>query len=64
MSDMLWNIKQLAEFLGYSERVTREMVARGIIPKVPTGGRKLRFHPQVIDQWARQHDEGENDTGN
>ena len=60
MSETLWNIKELARFLGYSERVTRELVAQGIIPKVSMGGRKLRFHPDVIDKWARDRSGAEN----
>ena len=47
---MLYNSKQIAEYLGYSESYIRQLVCAKKIPYVKLG-RSLRFEESDIQAW-------------
>ncbi len=51
-SDRLWNVGDVAKFIGASESWVRQAVAGGRLPVKRIGG-LLRFHPDEIRQYTR-----------
>ena len=46
----LWNIDQLASYLGVSKRTARSLVDRGILPVIKLGNKIQRFRKEAIDE--------------
>jgi excisionase family DNA binding protein len=52
----LWNVNEVAAFLGIKAQTVRDMVYRRSIPYRKVG-RCLRFDPLEIEQWTRPNKE-------
>src|SRR3989338_9504714 len=52
--EKLLNIKEVAESLGLSEDVVKDLVSKGEIPAYKVGGLLLRFKKEQIDQYKRR----------
>ena len=64
MTDAIWTIKEVAEYLKLKEKTAYALVARGEIPGFKVGG-SWRFRQSDIDEWinAKAKQRGGN-TGN
>jgi len=49
-SSSLWNLHQLASYLGVSKRTARSLVDRGILPVIKLGNKIQRFRKEAIDE--------------
>lgn len=46
----LWAVKDVAQFLGVTERKVRSLIAEGELPHYKVG-RVLRFRPEEVGAW-------------
>jgi excisionase family DNA binding protein len=47
----LWNVREVAEFLGLSPGTVYHMVSEGRIPVVRISARCIKFRPSEIENW-------------
>jgi excisionase family DNA binding protein len=52
----LWNVNEVAHFLGVSPRTVRDWVYKKIIP-FRKAGKTLRFAPEEVEAWTLQNKE-------
>jgi excisionase family DNA binding protein len=53
----LWNVNEVAEFLGLSVGTIYHLASQGRIPCVRLSARCLKFQPEEIMQWVKQKSE-------
>jgi excisionase family DNA binding protein len=53
----LWNVTEVAEFLGLARGSIYHLVSKGSIPCTHLGSRCLRFEPRVIEAWVAEQSE-------
>ncbi|MGK2740337.1 helix-turn-helix domain-containing protein [Tepidicaulis sp. LMO-SS28] len=56
MTDDIWTIKELADYLKLKEKTAYALVAKGEIPGFKVGG-SWRFRPRDIDRWITEQQE-------
>ena len=54
MNERLWNVQEVAEFLGLAIESVYHLVSRRQIPCVRLSARCLRFDPNVIAVWVQE----------
>ena len=57
MHDELWDVDDVARYLGFSRYSVYNFVSQRRIPHLKIGGR-VRFTRQQIEEWALQHERG------
>ena len=53
MTDAIWTIKEIAEYLKLKEKTAYALVARGEIPGFKVGG-SWRFRAKEIEDWVEE----------
>ncbi len=53
MTDAIWTIKEVAEYLKLKEKTAYALVARGEIPGFKVGG-SWRFRAKEIEDWVEE----------
>lgn len=56
MTDEIWTIKELADYLKLKEKTAYALVAKGEIPGFKVGG-SWRFRQKDIDSWITEQQE-------
>ena len=56
MTDDIWTIKELADYLKLKEKTAYALVAKGEIPGFKVGG-SWRFRQKDIDSWITEQQE-------
>jgi predicted DNA-binding transcriptional regulator AlpA len=54
MTERLWNVEEVANFLGLAIGSVYHLVSQGRIPCVRLSARCLRFDPDVIAVWLQE----------
>jgi excisionase family DNA binding protein len=57
MNTKMWNVKEVADFLGLSVGTIYHMVSQKRLPCVRYSARCLRFDPCAIEEWVAQQAE-------
>jgi excisionase family DNA binding protein len=52
-ADRLWDVDQVAEYIGFSRSWVKEKAANGTLPALRIG-KKYRFVPAAVMRWAAQ----------
>jgi excisionase family DNA binding protein len=53
-TNRLWNVYEVADFLGLSVGTIYHLASQGRIPCVRLSARCLKFQPDEIMQWVKQ----------
>lgn len=56
-TDRLWDVNEVAEFLGMAGGSIYHLLSARKIPCVRLSARCVRFDPEVIKAWVAQHSE-------
>ena len=57
MNPKLWNVNEVAEFLGLAVGTVYHLLSQKRIPCVRINGRCVRFDPRQIEEWVAQRTE-------
>jgi excisionase family DNA binding protein len=55
LSDALWTVEDVAEFLGVAPKTVRKWQLSGVLPFVKLGGKLVRFRSDAIRAWVDDH---------
>ena len=57
MSAKLWDVNQVAEFLGLAVGTVYHLLSQKRLPCIRISGRCVRFDPRQIEEWVAQRTE-------
>ena len=57
MSAKLWDVREVAEFLGLAVGTVYHLLSQKRLPCVRLSGRCVRFDPRRIEEWVAQRTE-------
>lgn len=57
MSPKLWNVNEVAEFLGLAVGSVYQMLSSKRLPCIRISARCVRFDPKAIEEWVAQRTE-------
>jgi excisionase family DNA binding protein len=57
MSPKLWDVSEVAEFLGLAVGTVYHLLSQKRLPCVRISGRCVRFDPRQIEEWVAQRTE-------